>query len=100
MYACMYVCMYVMYVCMLCMYVCMYVHMYIRTYVHMYICTYVRRYVCICNIIICTYLAGDNCCSSFGAGAFKLNIEKLLPGIYVKSLKFGNNLQEVYILKF
>ena len=48
------------------------------------------------DIIYCVCLsAGDSCCNDYGAGGFKLFIEQLLPGIYVKSLQTGSTPQEV-----
>ncbi|KAG8040705.1 hypothetical protein G9C98_002701 [Cotesia typhae] len=37
---------------------------------------------------------GDSCCFSFSLGAIKNIIEEEIPGIYVKSVKIGNNVIE------
>lgn len=41
------------------------------------------------------YSSGDSCCFSFSLGAIKNIIEEEIPGIYVKSVKIGNNVIEV-----
>lgn len=35
---------------------------------------------------------GDSCCTSFSLGAFKTFLEENIPGVYVKSLMFGNSM--------
>lgn len=39
---------------------------------------------------------GDSCCFSFSLGKMKKMLESDIPGVYVKSLRIGNNLIEDY----
>lgn len=34
---------------------------------------------------------GDTCCLGFSLGAFKLFLERKIPGVYVSSLRIGND---------
>lgn len=38
---------------------------------------------------------GDSCCFSFSLGAIKRILEEELPGVYVKSIRIGNDVVEV-----
>ena len=42
------------------------------------------------SVSVSSTASGDSCCYSFGAGGFKTRLEEMLPGLYVKSLQFGN----------
>ena len=61
MYACVYVCMYVLCMCYVCMYACMYVlcMYYVCMYacMYVYVCVYVCTYVCVC-VCVCMYVGG------------------------------------------
>lgn len=39
---------------------------------------------------------GDSCCFSFSLGKMKKMLEAEIPGVYVKSLKIGQNMVEDY----
>ena len=40
-------------------------------------------------------VSGDSCCFSFSLGQIKTIIEEQIPGVYVKSVRIGNNEIEV-----
>lgn len=39
---------------------------------------------------------GDSCCFTFSLGKVKKMLEQEIPGVYVRSLKIGNNMVEDY----
>lgn len=39
-------------------------------------------------------MTGDTCCFSFSLGSFKIFLEKTIPGVYVLSLRIGNDTVE------
>ena len=45
--------------------------------------------------VCCFHPLGDSCCNPLSMGAIKGLLEKQLPGVYVSSLRIGNNIVEV-----
>lgn len=53
--------------------------------------SFISRYISI--FVSMVYTLGDSCCNPLSLGHLIKTVEKQIPGIYVKSIRIGNNIE-------